>query len=289
MAGFFPNVRTCRVISIDDPIGANRIKVRMLPEDAAMSDEDIIADDKMFAIPLIPLLIYMKPKVGEDVLVLTSVLNDGYSQRYYIGPVISQLNRIEADEAVRSLFRGSPSYPDVNPENRVEETYGAYPSDTDIVISGRRNTDIQFKENDVRLRCGVKKSNVANRADFTFNEKDPAYIKLKYYENNDEGDFKSTATIVADKINLLSHQAKDHYKITDRKDLIDDETMAQIVEKAHQLPYGDVLVEFLTLFRDAFVNHTHPFPTKKPCNTVEMQNLSAYNMDKILSNNIRIN
>ena len=65
--------------------------------------------------------------------------------------------------------------------------------------------------------------------------------------------------------------------------------MDEIIEKAHKLPYGDVLVEFLNLFRDAFLKHTHNFPTMPTCPDPNVVNLSLFDTNEILSKNIRIN
>ena len=73
------------------------------------------------------------------------------------------------------------------------------------------------------------------------------------------------------------------------KSLIDDETMQTIIDKCHCLPYGDVLVEFLNLFRTAFIEHTHPWPTAKPCDDWSKLKLTNFTLDNILSKNIRIN
>ena len=85
MEGKIQTVRFCKVISISDDTDADRIKVRLIPEDNSKSIDEID-----YAFPLLPKMFHVKPKVGEAVLVLLAVTNDGNSQRYYIGPVVSQ-------------------------------------------------------------------------------------------------------------------------------------------------------------------------------------------------------
>ena len=58
---------------------------------------------------------------------------------------------------------------------------------------------------------------------------------------------------------------------------------------AYRLPYGDLLIDFLKQFRDAFLNHIHPFPTMVPCLTDELKHVKDYDLDRILSNSVRIN
>ena len=76
--------------------------------------------------------------------------------------------------------------------------------------------------------------------------------------------------------------------LTDRDDLISDQTMNEIIEKAHQLPYGDILIEFLEIFRKAFISHVHPYPGLPPCSTDDVIKTTSYNLKDILSENIRI-
>ena len=59
--------------------------------------------------------------------------------------------------------------------------------------------------------------------------------------------------------------------------------------KAHQLPYGDVLVEFLKLFVRTFSSHVHPYPGLPPCQTTDYLETTSYDLDKILSESVRIN
>jgi hypothetical protein len=126
---------------------------------------------------------------------------------------------------------------------------------------------------------------------------DPAYILLRHYDfdNNKTGESakkcRSTATIVADKINLLGNNSKqDNYKLTDRKDLITDEEMRKIIDTAHQLPYGDKLIEFLDIFRKAFLNHTHSHYLLPPIPDPEtIPQLEGYNLERMLSDTVRIN
>lgn len=298
MAGEIQFIKVCEVISIKDDTGMDRIKVRMVPEDNYRSDEEIIEDTKNYVFPALPKLFYVKPKVKECVLVICALGNNGDTQRYYLGPVISQANQISLDPFktdARTMFRGSIVPPLAAPQ-MDSETKGAFPNEEDVYITGRRNADIQITESDIRMRCGVKKANWSKKNKFKFNTSDPAYVLLKYYDfsldNSGERAKKcnSTATIVADKINLIGTNARDNYTVTDRKDLITDEEMKKIVETAHQLPFGDKLVEFLHIFRKAFLNHTHYHYLREPINDPEIiPQLQNYDLDTILSDTVRIN
>ncbi len=154
-------VRVCEVISVKDDDGMDRIKVRMSPEDNDRSNEELIADNTNFVFPLLPKLFFVKPKVGECVLVIAAISNNGDTQRYYMGPVLSQQNKVNFDPFetdARSMFRGNQYAPMKSPYYDNGDAKGSFPDDEDVYVTGRRNADIQIKESDIRLRCGVKKA-----------------------------------------------------------------------------------------------------------------------------------
>ena len=283
-------VRLVKVISIEDENDGGRIKVRLKPEDNRLKDSEL-----PYAFPLLPKIFHLIPKVGEEVMVFTSENDEGFSQRYYIGPVISQDNHMfyepyEYDS--RTMLMGTRISPEVA-ESLKPVTDGAYAKKDEVAVYGRKNTDVILTDNDVRLRAGVKVCEENNKKNVEFNSKNPAFIKLKFnpteqYADNDK--YNSTVSIVGDKVLLLGNVPKNNEIITtNREDLISDEKLKELIEKTHELPYGDILIEFLRLFRDAFINHVHPFPTMKPCATQEIKNLQSYDLTKLISNSIRIN
>ena len=286
-----PILRLGKVISVADNTDSNRIRVQLLPADAATREKDA------YAIPLLPQLIHVKPKVGEGVLVLNFLGNKDYSQRFYIGPVVSQISHLfyESFEESKTAMLGSDKSLDpVITKNQQSERSnnpdGTTPGDNDVAISGRKNSDIILADNDLRIRCGVKEVDELDERKFSFNGSSSAFIKLKYSPEGinlgDKGTLvHSTATVVADKISLL----KPHGEAVEPEELIDDDAMAGLLNKAHELPYGDKLIEFLDLFRRAFLNHTHPISMRVPCKT-EMNEIALenYNLQDMLSNTVRI-
>ena len=298
MASDIQLFKVCNVLSVDDDSGLDRIKIRMVPEDNDRSDEEIINDTNNYAFPALPKIFWVKPKVGECVLAIAAIANNGDTQRYYLGPVISQQNLVNFDSfrtTARSMFKGS-TVPPLESPSMDSDTKGAFPNDDDVYITGRRNADIQIKESDIRIRCGVKKAPWTNKNKFKFNVTDPAYVLLRYYDMNLDTSYEkrnkcnSVATIVADKINLIGTNSKDHYQVTDRTDLITDEEMKKIIETAHQLPYGDKLIEFLDIFRKAFLNHTHSHYLLPPIPDPEtIPQLEGFNLKAMLSDTVRIN
>ena len=282
-------IRICEVVSIDDNTDGNRIKVRISPR------EDFTPIDKLpWCVPLLPQMMHIKPKVGESVLILTAVAGRDMTLRYYIGPVISQMSHLPEEPALDAK-RVSPTNTerhDPATTNDVDLTNGSLPNDDDIAILGRKNSDVILTDNDVRVRCGVKLVKPENQRGFVFNTSNPSYLKLKYYEDglDEQKKIHSTATLVADKINLIGNVGKDQfYDTRNPEDLISDDVMREMVEKAHQLPFGDILVDFLNKFRTAFLVHTHPKEMMIPCQEATYNNVKSFDLNSVLSDNVRIN
>lgn len=290
MQGRINVVRFCEVLSIDDDTDADRIKVKLEPEDNSKTLDEID-----YAFPLLPKMFHIKPKVGEAVFVFLATTNDGNSQRYYIGPVISQDHRLYYDQylgGADSFLRGAYKKFDVAPR-MMPDLNGLLPNDEDVVIRGRKNSEIQISENDVTLKAGVKIVNEIEKYDMNFNEKNPGYIKTKYHLNPLANNTCSTTSIVSDKILLLSNTSPNYFKTTDRDNLISDETYNEIIEKAYRLPYGELLVDFLNTFVTAFIEHTHPFIMLPPNPYFTSALISKKNtmLDRqdMLSDTVRIN
>lgn len=319
--GEMPIIRICQVRSVDDEQGCDRIKVRMVQSDYTKSDEEL-----PYAIPLLPKMLHVKPKVGELVLVLNAIANNGDSERYYIGPIISQETHMEDERnpnQAMSMFRGDSLTPEENPNNDISKAYGALSNPFDINIIGRRGAELQLKQNEARLKAGVRLSRPDNRRDIYFNSKDPAYLKLKYHERESEkiggksvGDngYKSTATVVADKIFLLGNTGSggmgkdDTFDTRNVKlpaktgingkdgadDLITDAELNRALRDAHRLPFGDALVSYLKTLTTAFMTHTHPYPMVVPVpdeTYTELldKKLKMLDAEGMLSDNVRIN
>lgn len=293
------NIKLCEVISVDDEFNSGRIKVRLYPDDKGQS-----IDKLPYAFPLLPKMFNLFPKVGEAVIVFLTESGNGNSNRYYIGPVISQLPNLEYDGFHAGAFSNyNDSFIKPNPDfTKINTAIGAFGDKDDVSIYGRKGTDIILKENDIRIRAGARidGDNVVGK---TFNRLNPAYLKLKYsdvpltIENYDPQTLKtnvvkswnSSATLVADEINLISNTSNRNFITTDEKELISDEEMKKIILNAHVLPYGDVLVQFLKRFLWEFQNHTHTFPGKLTALYAGHEDFFNYDFEPMLSKNVRIN
>lgn len=280
-------IKICQVIDIYDDTDGERIKVKLSPEDDRKSINEI-----PYAFPLLPKLLHIKPKMGEFVLIILTKVSDGHSIRYYIGPIISQPQYMEREDnliSATSLYPGALKEPDValstNPDSQ-----GALVKDNDIALYGRKKNDVILTEDDVRIRCGCRVKD--ENGDIVFNRADPSYILLRHSDTktgDKDEQYRSSATIVADKINFISHQSNTPFKTNNKNDLITNEELQNIIDKAHELPYGDILVDFLKMFINIFLNHFHAYPGETPRCKFDIKNLSEYNFDKMLSDSIRIN
>lgn len=282
-------IKICQVIDLYDDTDGERIKVRLSPEDDKRLDSDL-----PFAYPLLPKHLHIKPKIGEFVLVILTDVGDGYSNRYYIGPIISQPQHMEKENSMLSalsLYPGAFKQPDVAPSTNPD-SHGSLAKDEDIALYGRNKSDIILTDDDVRIRCGSRLKDSSANGGLIFNRTDPAFIQLKHSDNkkgNENDEYRSTATIVADKINLIGNNSKYPFMTNNKDELITDSEMQDIIETAYKLPYGDILVDFLKLFVRAFAEHVHPYPGLSPCKTSDYIELTSYDLNKILSESIRIN
>lgn len=286
------NILLLKVEYVEDDQAGLRIKVRVPAVDLY---DDPRNEEWPWAFPLLPKHLHVNPKVGECVLVILEDPNAPSGTRFFIGPVISQQYLLDYDPysfSSRSMFKGAIAKPHPNPIMDPENE-GTVPDREDIAIQGRGNTDLVLKANEVRLRCGFKKEpnskNVTNR--LHFNRKNPAYIQMKYKRMKDANDksFSSLINIVADRINILSHDSPTYFNMADKKDMISDKELEKIFTDGHPLPYGDDLINFLYELIRIISTHTHPFPMDPPVFIEADRQLLQTNLDNMLSKSIRIN
>lgn len=301
-------IKVAQVLSVDDSAGGLRIKAKL--------EQDKNIDKIPWALPLLPKTFQSVPKVGESVLIITAMSNNKQSQRFYIGPLISQRQNHEYDpydygkDSAASLLQGGFVSP-LELISNFAETYGSFPNTNDVAIVGRGGEDIILKENkpsnseEIDIRCGIRLEPINPTDDLNgkvvFNEENPAYIQLKYMNGLtknikqssnefDEQDGSSAVNIVADKINIISHKDDERHNLTDRNTLIKENELSDIMEKLHEVPYGDLLVKFLNIFVTAFLTHVHPHAGMPPSVSSEVLSLidENTNIDKIISKNVRI-
>lgn len=300
------------VVSVEDSTDMGRIKIRIKGEDDAITN----VNDLPWCFPMIPKYLGITPQIGEAVLVFIWDKDLKYSDRLYIGPIISQLQNLEYDPYYFSAQAGF-SFGVQTPKiahSTIPTAKGVFGNKKDIVLQGRENTDLIFKKNEVLLRAGkfVKKNKKEknqisnnevekNGLNFEFNVNTQGYIQIKYdailsNENNKE-ERGSVTNIVANKINLLTHvNSSPRFNVTNQDNLISDEELIKINKEAHPLVFGDVIAQWMILAENAILNHWHNGSTptdltgagqKMPIS--EFKQKASQLRSQMLSHNIKIN
>lgn len=277
-----------RVISNTDDADGGRLKVRIKGV-----DDQIDTSDLPFCLPMLPRFINIIPKVGETVLVFTFNSANKFENRMWMGPIISQPQKLKNDPfyySSTSLYDGGVVSPEEAPST-IPEANGVYPKKEHIALQGRDNSDIIFKDNEIVIRAG--KFEIDNN--LKFNKENPSYIQLKNDvvlkegEGNNPEERGTVVNMVGSQINLLSHKGSPRFVLNDQEDLITDDELKNILERTHPLVYGDILVELLSLFKEFVASHVHSYPGNPPVQDKNIENLLNFNLERLLSQNIRIN
>jgi hypothetical protein len=270
--------------------------------------------------PLIPKHLSPIPKEGEYVLVFMYGPDDVYGDRFYVGPIISNprfFNKQTLENgATAGLSIGlyDPEK-DLSKIEAVKGIYSEYDTNNTFSINGRENSDLVFKPSEVLIRAGKFLENKP----LEFNQVNPAYIQIKHGFNYVENSTTPTPiipvsgpinakkisvnNIVADKINLITYNGNPNFNITQRDLLknttpyITDDELNNIIETAHPLVFGDVLLQYLQALRAAFESHVHNnFGASSPTDNVtignsvaDFKNLAPKLEATMLSKNVRTN
>lgn len=288
-------VKEAQVESVYDDADGLRIKARL------KNESHLSVDELPYAFPWMPKFFQVVPKVGETVLIFNSKLGNEKSNRFYVGPIISQPQFMGKDEydygrgTSMSLLQGGF----VSPLERISDydcTENAFPNVGDVAMVGRKSEDMILKEGEVDIRCGIRKEDTEGNGlvgCVVRNDYNPSYIQLKYQPNlmrSDKQEGDSAVNIVADRVNIVSHQTKTPYdqSLTSKGELIKDDDMDKLMEQLHPLPYGDVLVDILEKMRRAICYHLHPYPGMYPNNTDDVLKLNETDLNEVKSDFVRI-
>jgi hypothetical protein len=152
------------VIDNKDPENAGRIRVLLdsfkykvenfIPWQKGRTVDNTVTDPYICN-PFLPKLINVVPKVGELVKVI--FYNPDYPEldKEYVGPVISQFNSIEYENATQGRVFTQSQKTNLLPNlGNFEYSKGLLPDINNITILGRKSTDLTIKPNDVLIRSG---------------------------------------------------------------------------------------------------------------------------------------
>ena len=305
------------VISVDDPTGMGRIKVYVNGSSARGGDNELpnIRDNNNNIIPAslpwampINSMFSSQPKIGEAVIVFNLDNTKPFVDRIYFGPIISQPQNLNNEPYNFSPLNGltaSNKEPDKSVFDIKELREGVFPKGDEVSIQGRFNTDITQKNNEIIIRAGKFESSNENQFKIAFNSKTQAFIQIKndvsfqgIGDDNNEIESGTVTNIVASKINLLTHKNGSPIINLNPTDLISNEQLKKILTEAHQLPFGDVLLEYLRLLKDAIFYHVHngngnpstDLTGEGNSSSIAVLKSKADDLEKrMLSQNIRIN
>ena len=293
-------IKMGQVEFVDDTTDGLRVKVRIAQD----GDEPI--ENIPFAFPLLPKTFQSVPKFGEGAIVITTYTGDKTSQRYYIGPIISQPQFQEKCEFQHGRGPASALFKSglLEPLERIgnnRNTWGSFPKLEDVAMVGRGSQDIIMRNNynttsnELDLRCGARQNSVETDTDLIgkviYNALDPTYIQLKYRRNLTTGNLQeanSMVNVVADKINIISNKDENAFNLTDINELIPEDELDAIMSKLHRLAHGDTLVELLKLIIKAILTHVHPYAAMPPIIVDYVKEMAEYEVEKIMSKHVRI-
>jgi hypothetical protein len=294
------------VASTEDPNDLGRIKVRIPGQSNVGGDGDTPIDELPWSYPMIPKFFTSLPKIGEGVFVITFSNQSSHADRLYFGPIVSQLDKLNLD-LLNTTGLNSFTFATTNPNvatSRIPALNGVFPKPEDISIQGRYNTDILLRKNEILIRAGKfveSKPNENNPYPFQFNNSTQGFIQIKNNINLTKQlgeNIGSVTNIVGSKINLITHKdGSPRFNVMDQESQISDEEIVNILENAHPLPFGDLLIQYLILLKNAFLNHVHNYNGKPPTDLtignslpVKEFNEKAEDLEnRMLSKNIRIN
>ena len=314
----YSNLMYGTVVSIEDNTGMGRIRVKIKGSPSVGGDDNIdIKDIEQipYAYPMLPKHLSAIPKKGEVVWVFVLGKNREQVDRLYIGPIISQLDKLNGDKfedggSPLRAFSFGPKDPSRAVTNRdttstiIPDLVGVFPKADEISIQGRYNTDVTQKYNEIVIRAGKFEPATSNEFKIKFNASTQAFIQIKNdvtYQsatNKDETEKGTVTNIVANKINLFTHKDGAPRITLNQENLISDEELKRMMEESHQLPFGDVLLDYLKLLKDAIFNHVHNGNGNPATDLSASGNIQAVAAlkakaedleNKMLSKNIRIN
>jgi hypothetical protein len=236
--------------------------------------------------------------------------DEKFGDRFYMGPLISDETKLNLDtvDGTATANRANGTTSPGAEISKIPSAIGIYDDPQNVIIEGRNNTDIIQREEEVLIRAGKFISNEPLK----FNSKNPAYIQLKNNvaisnEETKSSDIISVNNIVANRINLLTYDTpndnNETYSLTNvnegvpQADYITEDELSNIINSAHPAVFGDTLVRYLQLLKDALIQHVHNGNGNEPTDRTDRGTLAvedflkeAKDLEKrMLSKNIRIN
>jgi len=273
----------------------------------------------VWAIPLLPKHLQIIPKVGEKVKLMFFDMGSPQLNRVWVGPLVSQKDKLSYQENVTagnilntSILNKLLKNVSGNNKNlrtgdkKIGKFRGGFPDKEDIALMGRNNADIilptRSTKNDklnrggeVLIRAG--KFDFNNVGKLSLNTTNPGYLRIKVIESQNSFNAidtrpKTMSMLFSDYISLVSYNNNvvgKPYRTEVNPIIGNDADMLQTHNSLSPLIRGDVLVEFLELLRDYVKNHNHPYHKLPSTNANSKDKIEQFDLERLLSQGIRIN
>jgi hypothetical protein len=266
----------------------------------------------VWAIPLLPKHLQILPKKGEKVKILVFDMANTQSNRVWVGPMISQKTNLNYEEDVKAgrildtsflnkqLKNVSGNNKDLRTgDKKIGDFRGGFPDKEDVALMGRNNADIILptkKGQNSPLNSGGEVLIRAGKFNFSknklsINTTNPGYLRIKVINtptiqsiSGTENSQKTMSMLFSDYITLISYNNTKVNPI-----MGSDLEMLSTHNSLSPLVRGDVLVEFLKLLVDYVQNHNHPYHKLPATNANSKNNLEEFDLERLLSQGIRIN
>ena len=266
------------VISINDKMDGGIIKVRIPELDNKTADIDLPD-----CYPMQPKFFHVYPQIDEIVRIFMEDNKFPERSRFWLGPVISQPQKIGYDSKFSALSTTNLAL--TKPE-RAPSTYpdaiGVFPTKEDIAIVGKVNTDIILKVNELHFRAGKHENNDILK----LNVKNPASISMVYEPiDGDNENFYSNTIIQSNKIALITHDGNPQFKAAK----ITAEDRVMIFDEGHPIARADVLIKALEVIRTSLINHIHGYSGLPADKTAVIKKLEEIQFEGILQKNVVTN
>jgi hypothetical protein len=231
------------------------------------------------------------PKKGEVVRVILSDVNTPYQDRLWVGPVITDFlnldgqvypagDRMTVNEEGFNNIYNQPHASNLSDIGDVIPNMDKADDDAVHFLS-RGNVDMSFQGNSLIIRSGKYDKGDKKKK----NRKNPATFQIHFSE---DGEF-SSINLSADLINMFTHNGNPLVPEA-RNGKLTDEQIKELAEQLHPLLYGDLTLELLSLMRQVLVeDHVHPYNGQPAIKSALVKKLQSFNLDSILSPNIKIN
>lgn len=266
-----------RVVSIVDDLDGRRIKVRIKGLDDKIQDDDLLP----FCFPLMPKLLDIMPKEKEAVRVLLTDTQYPYSERLWIGPVLSKYQAYKGEDFINATAGLEDSHVKMdNPITKKVKAKNIAPPIEDVVIHGRGDSDLILGDDNFLLRSNKHKKDKPEEE-----SENPSYIKSVTIEKED-GTNETVMNLLADYVNILTHKGEGNKKVNP---FITEGDIENLKEVGEPIVKGNVLASLVKVLIHVSLNHTHPAQGKKAISTSETKVLDTFKTDDMLNRFLKIN